>query len=286
MAADKVYLTWGEVLAMIAMDEGAPQALKVYGIPRGGAVLAGILEATRGCVAVDDPNKADVIVDDIIDSGATQARYEETFKKPVWALMKKGSAHGWIVFPWEGNDPLKDIEDTVIRQLQFLGEDPNREGLKETPARAMKALLEMTSGYQQDPKKILSKVFVEPCDEMVVVRDIPFWSLCEHHLLPFHGTATVAYVPSGKIVGLSKIPRTIQAFARRLQVQERLTQQIAQAMNEALEPKGVGVLVKASHLCMAIRGIRSEGEMVTSCLLGAMKDDPKAREEFLALGRK
>lgn len=268
------------------MDQNTPKALKVYGIPRGGAVLAGILEAKFGCVAMDDPNKADVIVDDIVDSGATKDRYEKTFKKPVWALIQKEAKTDWFVFPWEGSDPLKDIEDSVIRQLQFIGEDPTREGLKETPARALKALLEMTSGYADDPAKILSKTFNEPCDEMVLVRDIPFWSLCEHHMLPFHGTATVAYIPDGKIVGLSKIPRTVNAFARRLQVQERLTHQVAEAMNQALKPKGVGVLIKASHLCMAIRGIKSGGEMVTSCLLGAMKEDSKAREEFLALGRK
>jgi GTP cyclohydrolase I len=226
---------------------------------------------------------AEIIIDDIIDSGETRRRYAR-FEKPFFALVDKTGDDkniGWVKFPWEQVDPLKDNEDTVIRQLELIGEDPKREGLVETPRRYLKAMKELTAGYVEDPSKILSKCFNEPYDEMVIVRDIAFWSLCEHHLLPFHGSATVAYVPKGKVVGLSKIPRLVQAFARRLQVQERLTQQIAKAMEEHLNPEGVGVVIRGTHTCMAMRGVKSEGSMVTSCLLGCFREDPRARAEFM-----
>jgi GTP cyclohydrolase I len=169
----------------------------------------------------------------------------------------------------------------VKELLLFLGEDPRREGLLKTPERVAKSLLEMTEGYRQDPAEILSTTFTETCDELIVVRDIEFWSLCEHHLLPFHGTATVGYLPKDRIVGLSKLGRIVHCFARRLQVQEKMTQQIANAVMEHLQPQGVGVIVKATHLCMAMRGVRSPAEMLTSCLLGQFKD-PVTRQEFLS----
>jgi GTP cyclohydrolase I len=170
----------------------------------------------------------------------------------------------------------------VSKLLEFIGEDSKREGLVETPRRVLKSLQELTSGYQQNPSEILSKTFTETCNEMVVVRDIQFWSLCEHHMLPFRGNVTVGYLPKDKIIGLSKISRLVQCYARRLQVQERMTQQIAEAMMKHLQPHGVGVIVSAHHSCMEMRGVKTSGEMMTSCLLGTFLE-PATRSEFLAL---
>jgi GTP cyclohydrolase I len=191
---------------------------------------------------------------------------------------------GWLVFPWE-ESVAGSVEDAVTRLIQFVGEDPEREGLKDTPARVARAYKEMTQGYDQDPVEILAAQFDVGCDEMVVVRDIPFYSLCEHHMLPFHGTATVGYVPGEMVVGLSKLARLVRCYAARLQVQERMTQQIAEAMMQYLEPIGAACVIQAIHLCMGMRGIRSEGATVTSCLLGVMKDEPHCRSEFLSLAR-
>lgn len=185
---------------------------------------------------------------------------------------------GWVKFPWEHDS---GAEENVVRLLEYIGEDPTREGLVETPKRYLKALRELTCGYKEDSSSILSKIFTESYDQMVLVRGIEFWSLCEHHILPFHGTAVVGYIPQGKVLGLSKIARLVHCFARRLQIQERMTEQIAHAIQDTLVPAGVGVLIRGSHTCMSMRGVRAEGEMVTSCLLGVIRD--KARGEFLSL---
>lgn len=182
----------------------------------------------------------------------------------------------------KGAADREGAEAAVRTLIQYIGEDPAREGLAKTPHRVAKAFLEMTSGYTQDPAQILSTTFDDRCDEMVVVRNISFWSLCEHHMLPFHGTATVGYLPKERIVGLSKIGRLVHCFARRLQVQERLTQQVAHALMEHVKPHGVGVIIKAQHTCMEMRGVKTPGEMMTSCLLGQFLD-PTTRAEFLAL---
>jgi GTP cyclohydrolase IA len=173
----------------------------------------------------------------------------------------------------------------VVELLRHLGEDPDRAGLRDTPRRVVAALVEMTAGYAEDPRDYLAVTFDgERCDEMVVLRQVAFTSVCEHHLLPFTGTASVAYVPTGRIVGLSKLARTVEVYARRLQVQERLTVQIADAVETYLEPDGVGVLLRARHHCMGCRGVhKPEAEMVTSALRGSLKDDPRTRAEFLAL---
>jgi len=172
-------------------------------------------------------------------------------------------------------------ESAVRELIQLIGEDPDREGLKKTPHRVVRALKELTAGYSEDPKQILSTVFSEKCDEMVIVKDIEFWSLCEHHMLPFHGFATVGYLPGKKIVGLSKIGRLVHCFARRLQVQERMTEEIARSFLKHLNPLGVGVIIKARHTCMNMRGVKTPGLMITSCLLGNFRD-PTTRAEFLS----
>jgi GTP cyclohydrolase I len=179
----------------------------------------------------------------------------------------------------------QEAEDAVRTLLSSLGERVEREGLKDTPARVVRALREMTSGYEVDPREVLSRTFAEECDEVVVVRDIAFTSLCEHHVLPFTGTADVGYLP-GKVVGLSKIARLVDCFARRLQIQERLTRQIAVALMEHLGARGAGVILRAHHACMGCRGVlKPRTEMVTSCMLGVFRDDRGARQELLALCR-
>jgi len=183
------------------------------------------------------------------------------------------------------NDPTSALSELVRRQLMLLGEDPEREGLKKTPDRVAKSLQFLTSGYRADITKIVNQaVFREGGDEMVVVRDIELYSMCEHHMLPFFGKAHVAYVPDGRVIGLSKIPRLVDAFARRLQVQERLTHQIAQALECALKPKGVGVIVEARHLCMMMRGVEKQNSSASSsAMLGLFRTDSKTRTEFLSL---
>ena len=180
-------------------------------------------------------------------------------------------------------DEARAAVETILR---FLGEDPSRDGLRDTPKRVIKAWLESTSGYWETPETHLCRVFDLPSDEMIVVRGIRFYSTCEHHLLPFHGEAVVAYIPGERVVGLSKLARVVDMYARRLQCQERMTDQIAQAINDWLAPRGVGVLVRAHHLCMGCRGVRQpESEMVTSATIGAMRDNPSARNEWLQLSR-
>lgn len=177
------------------------------------------------------------------------------------------------------------IEDHYRDVLRFVGEDPAREGLLRTPHRVTEALKYLTSGYHQDIQTLLNgAIFQEEYDDMVVVKDIEFYSLCEHHLLPFFGKAHVAYIPNGRIVGLSKIPRLVDMFARRLQVQERLTTEIAQAIEQALQPRGVGVVLEAAHMCMRMRGVqKQDASMVTSHVMGTFRTDRATRQEFMAL---
>src|SRR5574341_726376 len=177
------------------------------------------------------------------------------------------------------------IEKNIKEILQHIGENPSRQGLEKTPRRVEEALKYLTSGYSKDIREVLNgAIFEEPYDEMVTIRDIEIFSLCEHHLLPFYGKCHVAYVPDGKIIGLSKIPRLVEVFARRLQVQERMTTQIANCINELLRPVGVGVVIEAFHLCMAMRGVEKQhAYAVTSSMLGAFRSDRGTRMEFLNL---
>ena len=185
------------------------------------------------------------------------------------------------------SDTPDPIEPLVTTMLKELGEDPGRDGLERTPARVARAMRFLTSGYQKNPRELLNgALFDVTYDEMVIVKDIEFYSLCEHHMLPFFGRVHVAYVPKGRVVGLSKIPRLVEMFARRLQVQERLTTQIAATLEEVLQPKGVAVVAEAIHLCMMMRGVSQQNcSAVTSSMRGEFEGDPKTRAEFMQLIR-
>ncbi|MBL0937286.1 MAG: GTP cyclohydrolase I FolE [Gemmatimonadaceae bacterium] len=188
-------------------------------------------------------------------------------------------------YPVEGD--LADYEALVRRQLEMVGEDPERNGLLKTPSRVSKAMMWLTRGYGQTAADVIGDaLFEENHENMVMVRDIEMYSMCEHHMLPFFGKVHVAYIPNGRIVGLSKIPRVVEVFARRLQVQERLGEQIADALEEVLRPKGVGVVIEAVHLCMMMRGVEKQNSRtITSSLRGLFRDDSKTRSEFLRLAQ-
>jgi GTP cyclohydrolase I len=185
------------------------------------------------------------------------------------------------------SEPNDKLEPLVLSLLGEIGEDPTRDGLVRTPHRVAKSYRHLTSGYAVDIDKLLNgALFNVTYDEMVIVKDIELYSLCEHHMLPFYGKAHVAYLPNKKVVGLSKIPRIVDAFARRLQVQERLTQQIADTLMEKIAPQGVGVVIEARHLCMMMRGVEKQNSVaVTSAMLGTFRDYKETRDEFLALVR-
>src|SRR4029453_2402927 len=179
----------------------------------------------------------------------------------------------------------RDLEAHVAAILRAIDPEPDREGLERTPARVAQALAYLTKGYEQDPNGVINgALFTEPYSEMILVRDIDFFSLCEHHILPFFGKAHVAYIPNQRILGISKVPRLVEVFARRLQVQERMTTQIASTIQEQLDPLGVGVVMEAEHLCMRMRGIEKQNSSVTTrAMLGAFRDNQKTREEFMTL---
>lgn len=202
------------------------------------------------------------------DSGFSDSREEPT----VAPLSKR-------------DEVLPAMASNYRNLLKNIGEDPTREGLLDTPMRAAKALNFFTKGYQESlPDVVKNAVFTEQTDEMVVVKDIEMFSLCEHHLVPFMGHVSIGYLPRGKVLGLSKLARIVEMFSRRLQVQERLTREIANAVWEAVEPAGVGVVVEAGHMCMVMRGVQKiNSKTVTSCMLGHFRDDPKTRQEFLTL---
>jgi GTP cyclohydrolase I len=182
---------------------------------------------------------------------------------------------------------LKELAHLVRRQLELIGEDPERDGLKRTPLRVAEALRFFTQGYRQEPKAVLNDALFEvKSDEMVIVKDIDFYSLCEHHLLPFFGKCHIAYVPGSKVIGLSKLPRLVEVFARRLQVQERMTHEIATNIEQLTKAQGVGVVIEAQHLCMMMRGVEKQNSYaITSAMLGSFREDARTRGEFLDLIR-
>ncbi len=285
------------------------KAISIYGIPRGGvsaAYLLALAFRSRGFAVdlVSSAASAQIITDDIWDTGATMRRVmgeASSIRKdlqpvvlfarskeatPSWVQVGEFiESSNWLVFPWE-NSIEASAEDIPIRLLRFIGENPERPGLAETPARFIKAWQHWSGGYQEKPEDIL-KVFedgAEKYDQLLIQRDIPIYSHCEHHLAPFFGVAHIGYMPDKKIVGLSKLSRIVDIFSRRLQVQERLTEQIAHALWEHLQPRGVIVVLQCRHLCMESRGIERAGtSTITSSIEGMLRELPALRAEFFSL---
>ena len=269
----KTNITWEQIYHRLnEVTKDLPKDTKYYGVPRGGQIVAGMTGN-----AVDTIEEADVIIDDLIDSGATLERYKEHDKPFVALIDKRIELQGeWLVFPWENEEG--NVEDNVRRLLQYFGEDANREGLQETPKRFVKFFKE----FLNPPKWNCTTFEGEGYDEMIVQTNIPFHSLCEHHIAPFFGTGTIAYIPNKRIVGLSKLARTLETYSRRLQNQERITMQVANFLWKELEPKGVAVQITAKHMCMEMRGVKKHDTYTTTTkLLGVFKTDASARAEFL-----
>jgi GTP cyclohydrolase I len=259
-------------------QKGFSPLKKYYGVPRGGQYLAAMLNP------VDTPEQADIIIDDLIDSGKTRDRYLALYPgKPFVALFDKTTepevAGVWLRFPWEKTG-MEELEDNAARIIQYF-DDSNRPGLVDTPRRYVKFLKE----FLNPPEFNFTTFDSEGADEMIVVSNIPFFSLCEHHLAPFFGTAAIGYIPNETtIAGISKLPRVLEMFARRFQNQERITTQVAEYLNEKLSPRGVAVTITARHLCMEMRGVKKHDTWTTtSKLIGVFKEDPDARREFLNL---
>lgn len=295
-------LTWGDIYSRadlvadwIKRETGVirEDTLCVYAVPRGGIYAAQAIASSmayRHRVSVhlvSRPEMARVVVDDLVDSGRTRTLYDSARLFVVLVDKQKEGITDWVKFPWEVAANEQGPEENIRRILEYIGEDPNREGLLETPSRVVRSYTELFSGYKyktdEDVAKLI-KVFEDgACKEMVLVKDIPFHSHCEHHMLPFNGTAHVAYLPNGRVIGLSKIPRLVEVFSRRLQVQERLTEQITAAMDLHLQPKGSACIVQGVHSCTSCRGVRIHGSsMVTSSLTGQFLE-PAVRQEFYSL---
>ena len=277
---DKYFMPWNEVRDRASLYNGGT----CFGIPRGGNFVAAILGT-----AVDSIEEAEYIVDDIVDSGKTLNHWLSIYPgKKFFSLVdknKEADKHfGWVVFPWEANNSETSPTDAIIRLLEFIGEDVKRAGLLETPQRVIKAYEEMFDGYKIDIDKLFKCFEGEGSNQIIAVSNIEFFSFCEHHMLPFTGHVHVAYLPDGKVIGASKIPRLVSAFAHRLQIQERMTEQIANTIMDKLKPQGVAVIIEGFHSCMRYRGIRcQDGKLTTSVMLGLFRDDLAIKQEVLAL---
>ena len=274
----------------------------IYYVPNGGLALAMLLSAKLGLPVVSKIIPRTLIVDDIVDSGKTlqnlldaagmyqadlhfaaihvkdHSLFNPDFK---YQMIQSGV---WVEYAWEVAKGETGIEDHITRILEYIGDDPTREGLLETPKRVVKSWNDLYCGYKDDAAIHLSKIFSSDSDEMVIVKDIEFYSTCEHHMLPIIGKAHVAYIPGGKVVGLSKIARVVEVFARRLQIQEQMTEQIATSMMKHIAGcKGVGVVIEAEHLCMSSRGIKKQRSTTTTSALKGVFTERDTRAEFLSL---
>lgn len=261
-------------------------------IPRGGRPVAERLSVLLDLPILVSPTKKSLIVDDIIDSGRTIEPYRNYDRAVL--LVKNGLTNltnyyveeisGWAIFPWENTH--EDMTGYLSRIIQYLGEDVSREGLKETPKRILASWKHLFSGYDKDPKEFLKTFDKDTYDQIVLLRDVEFFSFCEHHMLPFFGSAHIAYIPNEKVIGISKLARLLEVYSRRLQIQERIGEQITSFLVNELKAKGAGCILEARHLCMTARGVEKQHSvMVTSSLKGSMLKDQKTREEFLSLCR-
>jgi GTP cyclohydrolase I len=301
----KIFYSWSDffrdIEIIIKREEwNLWKFVSVYGVPRGGISLALILSQKLGipfCSERDQIKPSTLIVDDIIDSGKTRHSFpgqhflalhgscseERTY---TVNLHKKDE---WIVYPWETNETEGPI-DNVIRMIQAIGDDVSRPGLIDTPKRVIKSWNEIYAGYDQKPEDVVTVFDTEQYNEIVLLKDIELFSVCEHHMLPFIGKAHIGYIPDKKIIGISKLARILEIYAKRLQIQERLTNQVTECIQNLLDPVAVGCVIEAQHLCMRMRGVGKQNSiMTTSSLKGAFIEDSTkgmaAREEFMRLIR-
>lgn len=280
--ADIVYnYTWDELSYALQESGIDKKGARIYGVPNGGMVLCLLL--TRA-VVVYSPEEATLILDDIEDSGGTRKFYAEKYPTiPFYALIQKYKP-GWVSMPWERQHPKSDmgVEENIVRVLQYLGQDTGREGLSETPRRVVKSWDEIYGGYHKNPEDLLTVFEKESYDQLVILNDIELYSTCEHHMLPFYGKAHVAYLPDKKVIGISKLARVVDMYARRLQIQERIGEQVTTALMDYLKPKGAACYIEASHMCMRMRGVNKQNSvMKTISLRGALREDDSLKREFL-----
>jgi GTP cyclohydrolase IA len=278
-------ISWAEVFERLKTVDH-PENI-IYGVPKGGMIITSFLKKAQ---VTHSPEEANLILDDLIDSGKTKEIYQARFPyTPFFCLFDKRKEYQnqWLVMPWEADHPgeqVDSIQQNIVRQLQYLGEDPNREGLKETPNRVAKAYLKLFEGYGQKPEDLLTIFDADGYDQLVLLKDIEFYSTCEHHMISFFGKACVAYLPDKKIIGISKLARLVDMYARRLQIQERICDQVTEALMEHLHPRGAACLIEATHLCMRARGVEKQSSvMVTSSLKGIFLTDQSARAELMML---
>lgn len=280
-------ITWEEVLQRLSDYDKVDKI--IYGVPKGGMIATAFLKHAS---TTYDTFKANIILDDLIDSGATRDKYAKMYPSiPFVALFdkQKENIQDWLIFPWESDHPMGEdtVEQNIVRVLQYIGEDPKREGLVDTPKRVVRSWNELYGGYKIKPESLMTVFKNKGCDEIILLKNIEFHSSCEHHMLPFSGKAHVAYIPDKWIIGVSKLARVLDVYARRLQIQENIGEQVTSALMNHLKPKGAACIIEAQHLCMKCRGVnKQESVMITSSLKGAFMDKPAARQELMQLIRK
>jgi len=299
-----IVLTWNDLwcrakTVAIQIKQQCPKdiSINLFGVGRGGIaaalmVMKKLEEGEIWCSMVSSLPNADFIIDDVLDSGETKEYFETILGDtpiPFLTLVDKQKEEKltgvYVVFPWEEKEELGPTEN-VVRLLQFIGEDPTREGLVETPNRVIHSYKKLFGGYSQNPKEFVKIFEDDTCDEMVIVRNIQFYSTCEHHMLPFFGKAHIAYIPKGKIIGVSKLIRILEVYTRRLTIQERIVQQVTEALQDLLGPSGAACVLEGQHFCMTARGVEKQDSiMVTSSLTGSFKTVIETRNEFLKMIR-
>ena len=293
-------LSWGNVHELgISLCEkildhlhhNTTEPVKIYAIPRGGIYVAIMLqdlinaeEQIDNWELVESASQATIFIDDIIGTGDTMQYYQTVYPKtPFFALVLKEDTD-WISFPWERMTKDNGPVDNVRRLLEYIGEDPKREGLIETPNRVIRSYETLFGGYKQKPEDVIKVFEDDTCDEMVLLKSVEFTSFCEHHMLPFMGKAHIAYIPDGRVIGISKLARILEIYARRLQIQERIGQQVTDCLMTHLKPKGAACVLEAQHLCMVCRGVQKQNSvMMTSSLTGVFLEQAQTRSEFFSM---
>lgn len=281
-----ITVTWDDIHTTLQKIDRPDEI--VYGVPKGGMIAAGFL--TKATITTH-PEKATIILDDLVDSGKTKEYYQNLYPDiPFVALFEKTTPE-WIVFPWEAQHPgnngeIDSVQSNLIRLLEYIGDNPEREGLIDTPNRIIRSWEEIFAGYNQSPADYLTTFDSDGYDQIIISKHIEFFSMCEHHMLPFVGKAHIAYIPDTKIIGISKLARLLEVYSRRLQIQERIGDQVTSALMTYLEPKGAACILEASHMCMQMRGVnKQQSVMTTSSMKGVFMEDARARSELMDLIR-